>query len=69
MRFDDTDIEMIRQAIDECMPDLAPVSTRYQKRRAGFRRATPLEVHVRGERLARELNARHELVLRGRKAI
>lgn len=57
-RLDDIDVELIRQAIDECMPDLPPISARYQKRRAGFRRATALEVHVRGEKLAAQLNAR-----------
>lgn len=55
-RLTDRDIEMIRQAIDECLPDLAPISERYQKRRAGFRRATLDEVEERGRRLVRDLN-------------
>ena len=54
----DDDIELIRQAIDECTPDLEPLSEKYAGRRAGFRRATAPEVLVRGERLAKTLAER-----------
>jgi hypothetical protein len=57
-RLTEEDYEMIRQALDECTPDLPPLSKKHATRTPGPRREMTLEMlDARGRKLTADLNA------------